>query len=142
MGSGGSKGSGFDRFPGFDGFLVLVMLIAAAPSVVAHHGYTDFDRERVVTIEGTLEHIVYGNPHIVLQVKTATDTFTASWESPNMVSRRAQFTSSTLKVGDRLVISGCPARDTSVKVLSLLKAVERPKDGWRWSVPAYDRPAK
>ena len=121
---------------------LLAFLVVAGGSVVAHHGYNDFDRTRVVTIEGALEHIVYGNPHIVLQVRNETDTYTASWESPNLVSRRAKFDAQTFKVGDRIVVTGCPARDPAVKVLALIKAVERPKDGWRWSVPAYDRPAK
>jgi hypothetical protein len=119
--------------------MLFVFLLLAGGVVAAHHGYTDFDRARVVTIEGTLEELVYGNPHIVMRVKTATGMYTASWESPNMVARRVRFDANTFKVGDRVVVKGSPAKDPSVKVLTLLKHVSRPKDGWVWSVPGFER---
>ena len=118
---------------------VFVLLLVTGAAVAAHHGYTDFDRTRVITIEGTLEELLYGNPHVVMRVRTRTEVYTASWESPNTVARRVKFDANTLRVGDRVVVRGSPAKDPSVKVLALLKHVSRPKDGWIWAAPGFER---
>ncbi len=50
---------------------VCLAIVAAAlltgSSVLAHHSYGDILREQTVTIEGTLENILFANPHVVLK---------------------------------------------------------------------------
>ena len=110
-------------------------VLMAGGFLSAHHAYADFDRARVVTIDGVLEELVYGNPHVMLKVRTASGIFIATWDSANVVLRRANFTATTFHVGDRLLVSGSPAREASRHELALLTEVVRPSDGWKWSKP-------
>ena len=113
---------------------VLGFLVVVGGSALAHHGYADFDRNRTVTIEGELQELLYANPHIVMKVRTASDVYTVSWESPNSVSRRIHFTATTFKIGDHLSVTGSPSRDASAHILALVREVVRPSDGWRWGI--------
>jgi hypothetical protein len=105
----------------------------AGQLTLAHHGYENFFRGQRVSIEGVLEEITYANPHVVLKIRTdESTTYTALWEGIHGVERRGGVTRETLKVGDRLVVTGSPNRDPSAHELALLREVRRPSDGWRW----------
>jgi hypothetical protein len=120
------------RMSRFTSPLVALALLSASP-VLAHHNYSAFDRTQRVTIEGTLEELVYGNPHILMKVRAGSDLYVASWETPRQVSRQANFTATTFHVGDRIVVTGSPKRDGTSHELALLSEVVRPVDGWRWT---------
>ena len=115
--------------------LAALFALSAGALVSAHHAYASFDRDHPVTIEGVLEELVYGNPHVIMKVRTGAGTYIATWESPNVVLRRAQFTATTFRIGDRIVVTGSPARDATTLELAQLTAVARPSDGWKWSNP-------
>ena len=72
----------------------------------AHHSYGDVLRDQSVSVEGTLEWLLFANPHVMLKVKTDNSgTYTAEWLSIPQLSR-AGITAWTLKVGDRVVVTG------------------------------------
>jgi len=116
-------------------------VLVAGTLASAHHGYSDFDRTRVVTVDGVLEELLYANPHIVMKVRSGSEVFIATWESPNTVLRRAHFTATTFHLGDRIIVSGSPARDAFKHELALLTEVVRPSDGWKWSDPKFSHPS-
>jgi len=74
--------------------------------IQAHHGYSAFERENTVTIEGNIEEIKYMNPHSILTLKT-TDSliYTVEWLSLAQL-RRAGIDYDTLRIGDHVVLSG------------------------------------
>jgi len=113
----------------------IAIVLMTGRFVSAHHAYADFDRARAVTIDGVLEELVYGNPHVMLKIRSASGVFIATWESANVVLRRANFTATTFHVGDRLLVTGSPAREAARHELALLTEVVRPSDGWKWSKP-------
>lgn len=113
--------------------LIATFMLATVASVMAHHGYANFDRTKSVTIDGTLEGFVYGNPHVVLKIRSGSQVYTATWDSANTVLRRANFTATTFHVGDHIVVKGAPARDASSHEIALLNEVVRPVDGWKWT---------
>ena len=92
-----------------------------------------------MTVDGVLEELLYANPHIVMKVRSGSEVFIATWESPNTVLRRAHFTATTFHLGDRIIVSGSPARDSFKHELASLKEVVRPSDGWKWSDPKFSR---
>jgi hypothetical protein len=116
----------------FTSSLVALALFTSAP-LLAHHNYSAFDRTQRITIEGTLEELVYGNPHILMKVRAGSDLYVASWETPRAVSRQVNFTATTFHVGDRIVVTGSPKRDAASHELALLSEVVRPADGWQWT---------
>ena len=113
--------------------LFAVGALLVATSAAAHHSYADFFLDRTVAVEGDLVRYTYANPHILLELKTRdAQVYRAEWAAPNNV-KRAGVQRTTLKVGDRLVVTGNPARDPDAFRLARLVEIRRPKDGWRWS---------
>jgi hypothetical protein len=118
------------------------MVILAGSTASAHHAYQEFQRDRIVTVEGAITRLEYQNPHVVLTVKTSDSSiYTVVWSAPSNLLRRYGFESTTLKVGDRVVVSGSPHRDASLRTLSLITEVRRPADGKVWSEPRRDTQA-
>ena len=68
------------------------VLVLAGSSLNAHHGYTSFfdPKERTVAVEGTLESLVYANPHLVMKIRAADSTvYTVTWQAARWVERNA-----------------------------------------------------
>ena len=119
----------------------LAAVLAAASSLIgaaayAHHSIAStYLEDKTVTIEGELVQLLFRNPHsfvhLVVREKGGTNVrYAVEWGGANQlgVSGVAR---DTLKIGDRLIISGNPARnkrDHRVRMLTL----ERPKDGFGW----------
>ena len=115
--------------------LALLGTTLAGVQIQAHHGYSAFERENTVTIEGNIEEIKYMNPHSILTVKTtASQIYTVEWLSLPQL-RRYGINYDTLKIGDHVVLSGAPARDAAVPKMSIVRNLKRTSDGWNWPAP-------
>jgi len=123
------------RFTLFALLALLGTMLAGVP-IQAHHGYSAFERENTITIEGSIEEIKYMNPHSILMVKT-TDSrmYIVEWLSPPQL-RRAGINYDTLQKGDHVVLIGSPARDPAVPKMSIVRNLKRTSDGWNWPPPA------
>lgn len=110
-----------------------VAALVGGTSLLAHHSYGDILREQTVTIEGTLEHILFANPHVVLKVRTeAGAVYDVEWG--NLIQlRREGVDKAMLAAGDRLVVAGSPHKDSSIHKLTLLSQVRDVKAGWSWT---------
>src|ERR1700761_7884312 len=94
--------------------LTVGALLLLSTSSAAHHGYGAFFRpdERTVSVEGEVNEIQYGSPHVIFTIKTErAAVYTVIWQSPLWLKRVAAVTPSTFAVGDHLIIVGAPARD-------------------------------
>jgi hypothetical protein len=95
--------------PLLTGFLLL------AGSAGAHHGWAEFDDKAEITIEGTVTDFHYVNPHCVVEFE-ATDErgriqkWQGEFSNPGVLSRRG-WNAAYLQAGDRLRITGHPARN-------------------------------
>ena len=116
--------------------IMLTAMLAAAAAVVvpayAHHSYANYLEHETVTMEGTVETIRFANPHVLLTMRTdASELYTIEWQ--NLVQlRHGKVGPATLKAGDRIVVKASPARDASSHMLSLVREIRRPADGWLW----------
>src|SRR5438045_7437548 len=120
---------------------ILFATALATAAAEAHHSHADFALDRDATVVGTIEGIRFQNPHVLIVVRTDdSTTYTAEWQGaqwlqshPELVAAGGSpLTSATLKLGDRVVLVGSPARDTTLRTL-IIKEVRRPSDGWQWS---------
>jgi Family of unknown function (DUF6152) len=108
----------------------------------AHHSASaTYDPNAEITIEGTLVGIQLMNPHSFMTVQVAERSgsktrWTAEWLSYRGLET-AGVTRATLRPGDRLMLSGLPARRAEEKRI-LLRRIERPADGWHWSGSGED----
>jgi hypothetical protein len=126
--------------------VAIVVLLGTA--VFAHHSHPDFLTDQDATVEGTIEGIDFKNPHVVMTLRAEDSTvYTIEWkgayylrDNVRMVSPvEGSVESDTLKPGDRIVVVGCPPRDSSRHELVSLKRVERPLDGWLWTCRRSDK---
>ena len=105
-------------------------------SAMAHHSYAQFDRCQSMSIEGEIGSIAWANPHVVVTLKTGDATaYRVEWWDLNRLARAGVSTDS-LKVGDRVVVTGSLHRDPELHVVTLLTAIRRPSDGWSWLRPS------
>jgi hypothetical protein len=95
--------------------LSLAVIGIVATAAEAHHSFAMFDRNRVVTLTGTVAEFRWVNPHAALFVRVDHsddgDTFWAiEMTSPSNLKRRG-WTRTTLKQGDRISVEINPLRD-------------------------------
>lgn len=106
-----------------------IVLLCVVPGR-AHHSYADF-HDHVVSIEGTLEKVVFANPHTILTVRAKDAVYTGNWRAAFQLNTMG-VKPTDLKAGDAIVISGTPSRDAAAHQLARLSEVRRPSDGWSW----------
>lgn len=95
-------------------------LLLARPAL-GHHGTAEYDTDREVTVQGVVKQYEWTNPHIWLYVTVANDKGDiAEWAgeggAPGMMARRG-LTSHTFKIGDKVKMSGRPAKNGSKQML-------------------------
>jgi hypothetical protein len=108
-------------------------LVLASNAVEAHHGYAGFFLDRTVAVEGNIEDLRYANPHVVIKVRAADATlYTVTWQGRGWVEAYAGVTKTTFQIGDHVIISAAPSRDSASHELASVREVRRPRDGWDW----------
>ena len=101
--------------------VALAILTAIATRASAHHSvFAEFDINGSVTIEGVITEIWFKSPHIRIFVDvTDEDGNTVNWNThghnPTALRRRG-WVRDTLKVGERITMSGDPTYDGSPKM--------------------------
>jgi hypothetical protein len=94
----------------------LVALAALSRPAVAHHSTAMFDREKVVTITGTVKEVQWTNPHAAIYVETVAKSgeepvlWVTELTSPGNLVRMGWLKTS-IKVGDKVTVELNPLRD-------------------------------
>ena len=102
----------------------------------AHHSFAGtYILDQRATIEGTLVSFVIQNPHsfVTVDVKGADGkirTWAVEWGGVTQLTQTG-VTAATLKVGDKISVTGAPAKATD-ELKVLMRKIERPTDGWSW----------
>ena len=100
------------------GAVALVSVAAAlamSVTAAAHHSGAMFERDKTITVEGTVKEFQYTNPHswLLVDVKNADGSVT-TWgfeaEGPSTLTR-AGIRKSDLMPGTEITITGNPMRD-------------------------------
>lgn len=97
----------------------------------AHHSWSaEYDLSRSTFVTGTVTRVQFRNPHSAVILAVNEDgreyRWTVEWASPQRLRDRG-VTSETLRVGDELLVTGNPHRDS--KVRSLRAVSVRGSDG-------------
>lgn len=106
-------------------FLAVGLLFAAATGF-AHHGTSEYDSSKSVSLHGTVTELEYVNPHALIVFNVKDDNgqvseWKAELQSPNLLSRRG-WSRSTLKPGDQVIITGHPVKN-GAKAMAAQKVV-------------------
>ena len=113
-----------------------ITLLAGSDQLFAHHSFSaTYDSANKVEIEGVVKEFVWRNPHSFMRIDVVdksgeTKTWALEWGSTNDLTQ-ASITRTTLKPGDKIVVTGEAARDQSSLRL-LIVSVNRPSDGFSW----------
>ena len=96
-------------------FMVLALLGLFAPALLAHHSSAGIDRNKSVTVNGTVKEFRWGNPHSwidlnVVNDKGVTEVWSAEMTSPTFLVR-AGWKSTTLKTGDKVSLTVRPFKN-------------------------------
>jgi hypothetical protein len=90
-------------------------LVSSNPAV-AHHSPARFDTAQVIMVEGVVTEYEWANPHVYIYLEQTTEAGeTIAWEVeglPPAILRRQGWSESTLRTGDRVVVTGNPARSS------------------------------
>ena len=81
----------------------------------AHHGWAEFNGNAEVTVEATVTDFHYVNPHCVVEFeakdeKGHTQKWQGEFSNPGVLSRKG-WNAASLEAGDKLTITGHPARN-------------------------------
>lgn len=107
-------------------FLALALAAIARP-LMAHHSFAaEYDRDKPITLTGSVARVEWMNPHVYfyLDVKTAAGppaTWAIEGGAPNTLYR-AGWRKDSLKFGDVVTVHGFLARD-GTKLVNMREAV-------------------
>ena len=99
-------------------FFVLGLALLLPHTVIGHHSFdAEFDRNKPVTLKGSVTRVDWGNPHIWVFMDVKDDTGKVSnWGveggAPNALFRNG-WRKDSLKVGDIVTVEGFRGRDGS-----------------------------
>jgi hypothetical protein len=116
---------------------LMIVSVAGTGTARAHHSFAaTYYEDRVVTIEGELVQFDYRNPHsfvfvLVPDEKGTPQRWSIEWGAVAQLNGQGvqRF---TLKPGDKVTITGAPARSGEEHKLLMRKLV-RPSDGFTWA---------
>lgn len=102
------------KITGFTAIALAAFLVQAQ----AHHSFVMFDKEKMITISGTLKEFEFSNPHCWLHVATVDPATgrTVEWafEMGSVSQIAAQgWKADSVKAGDKISVSGHPLKDGS-----------------------------
>jgi hypothetical protein len=95
--------------------IVVGLCVAGVPAAWAHHSQSEYDLRAKVDVAGAVTKVEWRSPHVWVYVDVTDDkgqTVNWSFELPSPVTlMRRGWTRDSLKAGDRVSISGAPARN-------------------------------
>jgi plastocyanin len=96
---------------------VLLAVLLASTSAVAHHSNAAFDPDKVVVLKGTVTRWLWTNPHVWIHLsvddgKGVKTEWQIEGRSPGILARSG-WSRTILKPGDTITVDFSPARDGS-----------------------------
>src|ERR1700730_9728907 len=93
-------------------FALVVTLLAACASMLAHHGNVAYDEQHPTTIAGNVTEFVWSNPHCQIYLDVKNDkgdvvAWSVESQSPGILHRNG-WTRDSIKPGDHVTITLVP----------------------------------
>jgi Family of unknown function (DUF6152) len=103
-------------------FRVGAGLLLISSTILAHHGTSGYDMEKVITLNGTVTSFNWSNPHCLVHIdvkdsKGDVKDWMIELAAPTLMSRNG-WTKDSLKPGDEVVAETHPAKNGATTGLS------------------------
>jgi hypothetical protein len=114
--------------------IILIMLLVVAGGAQAHHSIAGvYESSREVTVDGIVSQFRFVQPHPFVLVDVRRGSSAEQWHLE--LDNRWEladigFTETTLKPGDRVVVTGQPARREPQRMY--VRRLDRPTDGFSY----------
>ena len=89
--------------------LLLAVALTLPLPALAHHGWSEYDADKVLTLDGTVVTSTYDNPHTVIRFRTADKTWVAVLAPPFRMDARG-LKAEAIKAGLKAQLVGYPNR--------------------------------
>ena len=104
----------------------LAALFVSAP-ILAHHGETNYDTDKLVSVKATVTSFQFINPHVQIFLDEKNDKgeiekWICEARSPAMLVRNGDWDKNTLKPGDTITVIGFRSKN-GANILRLKKIV-------------------
>lgn len=84
--------------------------VLVTTTVLAHHGWSEYDSSQTLQLQGTIEESGYSHPHGFVRLKTTEKTWNVVLAPPSRMENRG-LTQDMLKVGNQASVVGYPNRN-------------------------------
>jgi hypothetical protein len=106
--------------------IMFAALVVSAP-VLAHHGETNYDTDKLVSVKATVTQFLFINPHVQIFLDAKNDKgeiekWICEARSPAMLVRNGGWDKNTLKPGDVITAIGFQTKN-GANILRLKKIV-------------------
>ena len=106
--------------------IMAAALFVSAP-ILAHHGETNYDTDKLVSVKATVTNFQFINPHVQIYLDAKNDKgevekWTCEARSPAMLVRNGDWDKNTLKPGDVITAIGFRSKN-GANILRLKKIV-------------------
>ena len=91
---------------------VIVAALAIAAPAGAHHGWSEYDSSKALTLTGTIRESGYEHPHGHVRLETPGKSWLVILAPPSRMERRG-LPAAALKAGAQAVVVGYPSRNKS-----------------------------
>jgi hypothetical protein len=103
-------------------FRVSAGLLLISSTILAHHGTSGYDMEKVITLNGTVTSFNWSNPHCLVHIdvkdsKGDVKDWIIELAAPTLMSRNG-WTKDSLKPGDEVLAETHPAKNGATTGLS------------------------
>lgn len=118
------------------GAVLAGLLGTASVPALAHHSFpATYQVDKMVTIQGTVVEFLFRNPHSFVHVLAPDENgkmviWAVEWGA-GATLQSAAIDRNTIRPGDKVIVTGNPARDAASHRLRM-RAIVRPADGWKW----------
>ncbi|GGY01256.1 hypothetical protein GJV26_21195 [Massilia dura] len=89
--------------------LTLTLTLGAAATAFAHHGWSEYDADKPLTLTGTIATSGYTQPHGYVELKTADKTWHVVLAPPSRMESRG-LAKEALAAGGQATVYGYPHR--------------------------------
>ncbi|MBM3345032.1 MAG: hypothetical protein FJY55_00805 [Betaproteobacteria bacterium] len=89
--------------------LTLLAALAVAPAAHAHHGWSEYDSSKVLTLTGTVRDSGYEHPHGHIRLEVPGKTWSVILAPPSRMENRG-LPPALLKAGATVTVVGYPNR--------------------------------